>query len=368
MKRVLVVIQLIRRGGVELVAINFARNLNPKKFKVTFLLINPNEHQDEELAKELLNEGFEIMSVPKAANSYLKKYKYLNSFFANNSFDAVHSHVMFFSAFVCKAAKNNGVPVRLAHSHAIKWNSKENFAYKIYKRFMRAILNRNASHKIGCCRAAGEFLFGASEYQRKGTFIANGINTEKFAFNNQHREDIRNELGIDKGELLVGHVGTIYRIKNQTFLVEIFAQMVKLQPKAKLLLVGEEVDVKPVVEKAKTLNVYDKIIFAGQRSDIFKFYSAFDIMIFPSLHEALPVSLIEAQASRLPCLISNTVTTEVKFNDNVSFLSLSDTPAEWSHEALKLMAIDRNEVSTTDLYSTYDISNVISQLERIYEN
>lgn len=365
-KKMLIVIQLVRRGGVELVAINFARKINKSKFDISFLLVDPYENQDEELLSALKNEGFSFIEMPKNANGYLKKYKFICDLMKKEHFDIVHSHVILFSGIVLAAAKRNGVRVRIAHSHIVKWNRQENFRYKVYKRLMQYLLCRCANIKIGCCRAAGEFLFGKKQYDKNGIFVANGVNTEKFSFNEVFRNTVRKEFDIKENELLIGHIGSVYKIKNQVFLVEVFAEMLKKQPQAKLLLVGELFDSQPVIEKAKELGVYDKLIFAGQRSDIFRIYSAFDIMIFPSLHEALPVSLIEAQAAKLPCLISDTVTAEVKFNDNIDFMSLNETADRWAERVFELLKMNRESISTDDLTKTYDINLVAEKLEKIY--
>lgn len=365
-KKLLIVIQLVRRGGVELVAINFARKINKSKFDISFLLVDPYENQDEELLCELRNEGFSFIEMPRDAAGYLKKYKFMYDLMKREHFYIVHSHVILFSGIVLLAAKKNGVKVRIAHSHIIKWNRQENIKYKVYKKLMQYLLCRCANIKIGCCKAAGDFLFGKKQYDKNGVFVANGVDTEKFSFNEEYRNIIRKEFEIKEDELLVGHIGSVYRIKNQAFLVEVFAEILKKHPKAKLLLVGELFEAKPVMEKAKELSVFDKVIFAGQRSDTFKIYSAFDIMIFPSLHEALPVSLIEAQAAKLPCLIADTVTSEVRFNDNVDFMSLNEKPSVWSDKAFELLRIKREEVLTDDLVKTYDINSVVKKLEKMY--
>lgn len=366
MKNVLIVIQLVRRGGVELTAINLAVNLDKEKFKVSFLLLNPYEGQDNELLNELKQRGYEFFSIPENVNSYIDKYKYLCNFFKKHRFDIVHSHVILFSGIVLAAAKKGKVPVRVAHSHTTKWNNKENLKYKIYKAFMRLLLNRCSTRKLACSKAAGEFLYGKKHYLQSGIFIANGIDFEKFQFDPVCRLKTRNEFGVSEKELLIGHVGTIYKIKNQKYLIEIFSEILKINPNSKLMLVGEKADIAPVEEEARKLNVIDKVIFTGQLNNVADVYQAFDIMIFPSLHEALPVSLIEAQASKLPCLISDTVTDEVKYNGNVEFLSLKKGPEIWAAKALELIKAERETVDISLLRYNYDIKKVEKKLENIY--
>ena len=364
-KKILVVIQLVRYGGVELVAINFARNLDKEKYDVSFLLIDPYENQNEAFYHELKDEGFRFIEMPRDAGGYLGKFRFIDNLFQKEHFDAVHSHVIFFSGIVLAAAKKNHIPVRAAHSHIIKWNHSETMQYRVYKTAMRYLLNSNATHKLACSSASGAFLYGKG-YKKGGMFVANGINTQKFAYNAAVGKEVRRELCIADDEIVVGHVGTVYAIKNQVFLAQIVSEMLKSGKRVRMLCVGELVDDEPVRCMVQELGITEQVLFAGQRSDIHRLYQAFDIMIFPSLHEALPVSLIEAQASKLPCLISDTVTTEVKFNHNVSFMSLKSSADKWAEEAFRLLAVDRESVDITKLIDTYEISNVIKQLDAIY--
>lgn len=366
MNKILVVIQFIRRGGVENVAINYGMNLDKTKYNVSFMCVGVDTNQDESYKDEIERQGYKIYEIPENITTRFGKYQYLDRFFKENKFDIVHSHTIFFSALVLKAAKNNGVPVRVAHSHVMMWNHEENIKYKLYKTSMRFLLNRVANRKLACSKNAGKFLYGEREYLKHGQFVPNGINTEKFEFNNSYRNKIRSEFGIDSEAIIIGHVGTVYEIKNQAFLAEIFADFLKNHPNSYLMCVGERADDKPLLKKIDDLRINDSVILTGSRSDVYCFYSAFDIMIFPSLHEALPVSLIEAQASKLPCLISDTVTSEVKYNENVDFMSLKEAPEKWSNQAALLLKTDRNSISIENLKKDYEIQNVILTLNNIY--
>lgn len=365
MKKVLVVIQLLRRGGVELAALNFARALSREKYAVTLLLVNPDEAQDEELEQEVKAQGFEIVEIPKNCNSYLKKYKFISELMSRENFYAVHSHVLFFSGIVMLAARKNGIKKRLCHSHLSRWNRKEGAAFKLYKQAMRILINTLATDKLACSHDAGCFLYGKREYEKNGVFIANAIDTEKYAFNEETRSRIRGEFSVWDDEILVGHIGTIYKIKNQVFLTEVLAEMQKRNAKVKLLLVGEEIERSTVEEKAKSLGVLESIIFAGQRSNVNEILQAMDIMIFPSLFEGLPISLIEAQSSSLPCLVSKAVTEDVKFNDNVEFMSLNENAQKWADKAFEMLKESRKEASTERLRESYDISVCAKRLDEI---
>ncbi len=367
-KKLLVVLQQLRRGGVELAAINFASHLSKEKYDITYYLVNIESNHDESLEKEIISSGAKIIKAPKAAHGYLRGYFNAKKVISDGKYDIVHSHVMFFSGIIAAAAKKCGVKKIIAHSHGIKWNHKENILFKVYKTAMRQLINRNATHRLACCAAAGEYLYGKDEYKKNGIFMPNGIDCTKYAFNKEVRQDVRREFGIKDGELLIGHIGTIYKIKNQVFLAEIFAEMLKTEPNATLLLAGERVDDEPVIKKATELGIENKIIFADQRSDVDRLLQGFDIMIFPSLFEALPVSLIEAQAAKLPCLISSSVTKEVAFNTNTAFIPLSQPAKKWSEKAFELIKQCRNEISTAALEKNYDISAAAEILDKIYSD
>ena len=66
------------------------------------------------------------------------------------------------------------------------------------------------------------------------------------------------------------------------------------------------------------------MIFAWVYNDVSKNYNAMDVFVFPSLYEGLGMVLIEAQINGLPCLISDKVPKNVKFNSNVEVLEIKD--------------------------------------------
>lgn len=93
-KQVLIVIQLLRRGGIELVAIRQALALDKRRFDVTLYLQNPyDEENDAELADVLAQGGVRVISRPEFVSGYVANYKYLCHFLTAHKFDVVHSHV-----------------------------------------------------------------------------------------------------------------------------------------------------------------------------------------------------------------------------------------------------------------------------------
>lgn len=59
------------------------------------------------------------------------------------------------------------------------------------------------------------------------------------------------------------------------------------------------------------MKMQNNVIFAGMQNDASSYYSAMDMIVFPSLWEGLPLSILEAQANGLHCIISDNITSEV---------------------------------------------------------
>lgn len=134
-----------------------------------------------------------------------------------------------------------------------------------------------------------------------------------------------------------------------------------------LLIVGEGEEKEAIEEKARRLGIENSVILTGVRNDVYDLLQAMDVFVFPSLKEGLPVTLIEAQATKLSCLISDTVSEYARQNSNVEYISLSDSAVEWAQKAQRLASIDRESVSVEKLIKNYDINETAKQLEKIYE-
>ncbi|MEG0712389.1 MAG: glycosyltransferase, partial [Niameybacter sp.] len=138
--------------------------------------------------------------------------------------------------------------------------------------------------------------------------MGNGIELNKYRYTIQTKRQVREELGVDEKTLLIGHVGRFCYPKNHAFLIDIVSQLVQVIPNCKLCLVGEgELEVS-IRSKVQTLGLENKVLFLGVREDVPRILNAFDLFVFPSLLEGIPVTLIEAQASGLQCLVSNQIT------------------------------------------------------------
>ena len=369
-KKVVIVLDNLRRGGIEIAALRFFELLDSEEYEATFLLRNL-LHYDESMVKILEKRRAKIIVKPESSNSYLKDYFFFKKLFKKEKYDIVHAHQLFYNGIIMRAAYKAGVGKRIAHSHATEENCVMGKVKKtvsdIYRAVMRVVIKKYATDIVGCSEKAGEYMCGKRLFRERGTVLPNYVNTDEYSFNAERRLQKRKELGITN-ELLVGHTGSIYWIKNQTFLVSLLARLLELRPDARLMLVGEETDGGETRALAEKLNVADKVMFMGSRDDIPDLLCAMDIFMFPSRFEELPIAPIEAQAVGLPCIVSTGVPEEIKVTDSFARLSLDAPAAQWIEKIAEFSAFDRTKNDLTELKARYSAQSIARKLNALYES
>ena len=188
--------------------------------------------------------------------------------------------------------------------------------------------------------------------------------SDKFAFDPSSREEIRQKTGC--GGFVLLHVGRFVTTKNHLFIIDIFKELKKLRPDAKLLLVGDGELVDGVKEYVSAKALEDAVIFCGVVSDAERYYSAADAFLLPSLYEGLPVVALEAEASGLDVYISDAVTRECAITPHVSFLPLSAGAGEWAKTISSAPPHDRSDDAGSMRGSAFDIKKTANDLRDYY--
>lgn len=357
MVRVLQVVTKMDRGGLETMLMNYYRHIDRDKVQFDFLT-----HRKERGAydTEIEEMGGIIYRLPRLV-PWSPSYKYaLNRFFVEHpEYRIVHVHQDCLSSVILKVAAQHGVPVRIAHSHS---NSQDKNIKYLIKMFYKRQIPQYATELFACSVSAGEWMFGTRNVQ----VLPNAIDIDQYIFNISIREDMRKKLGIGN-EMVIGHVGRFSTVKNHSFLIDIYKQVKQLEPDSKLLLVGGGDELHAIQQKCKELGLDKDVIFTGVRSDVSDLMQAMDIFIFPSLYEGLPVTVIEAQASGLPCIISDRVPHDCIVTPLVQQISLDENIAIWASQAIIAAKYPRKDMSEEICSAGFDICKAAKQLERYYE-
>ena len=358
MIRVLHVVTHMNRGGLETMLMNYYRHIDRSNMQFDFLV-----HRQERAAydDEIESLGGKIYRFP-ILNPFSQDYRSrLRDFFRQHSeYQIVHVHQDCLSAVILKEAKAGGVPIRIAHSHSTRQDRDIKYPIKLfYKRF----IPKYATDLMACGKEAGDWMFSGAKFQ----ILNNAIDAKAYTFSAEKRAAMRMMLHVAPDTLMVGHVGRFSPAKNHAFLLDLFKELSD-QISAKLMLVGDGELRKAMEEKAKTLGLSDRVIFTGVRGDVPDLMQAMDVFVFPSHYEGLPVTLVEAQASGLPCLISDKVPLECKKTDLVQQLPLAAGAVAWAQAAIKAAGVTRRDTYQAIAQAGFDIAENAKWLENFYRS
>ena len=357
MIRVLQVITHMNRGGLETMLMNYYRHMDRTQVQFDFLT---HREYDGDYGEEIRQLGGKLYHMP-ILNPFSSSYrKILGEFFDDHpEYKIVHVHQDCLSGVILRVAKQRGVPVRIAHSHNA--NQAKDIKYPI-KLLFRSFIPKYATKLMACGEDAGKWMFHGAPFE----ILSNAIPAADLSFNEEQKRIQREKWGIQPHELLVGHVGNFTLQKNHLFLLDIFNEIQK-KTAAKLMLVGKKKQWSDVDAKIQALGLQDKVILAGARSDVRDLLQAMDVFVFPSLHEGLPLTMVEAQASGLPCLISDKVPIECKITEAVQQISLSESPAIWAERAIEAVRLPRKNTYEEIKAAGYDIVENAKRLQKMYE-
>ena len=347
-------------NGVASYAMNYFNNIDKDKIQIDFIT---GENEENIYYNEIKRAGSEIFYIPKMGlKNIFKTIKKIKNFFKENAhrYDIIHCHVLNMGAFYSYYAKKYGIKVRILHSHATKSADKK--IKEIRNNILAPIALKNANVYCACSNLAGKNMFGEEKYK----IINNAINIDKFKYNSEKRNYIRNLEKIDNDEFIVGNIGRFMPQKNQLFLIDIFYEYLKMNPKSKLLMIGSGYLKDKIIEKIKEYKIEKSIIIKENITNVNEYLQAMDVFILPSLYEGLPVVGIEAQSAGLPCLFADTITKETQLIENCKFLSLSNIN-DWVEELNNMKNIKRKDVSQMIKDNNYDIKTEAKKLESYYK-
>ncbi len=355
----------LSRGGLETFVMNVYRKIDRTKIQFDFLV---NETHSQDYGEEVLSMGGRIYTIPARNKGFISYYKNLDAFFKEHAHEyvAVHQHISSLStATDLYFAKKYGIKVRVLHSHNSFMHGKLHFLLHYgTKPFVSSL----ATHYLGCSDVAINWFYKYTGVSYKTQMVNNGIDVEKFKYNEECRLQVRKEFGLE-GKIVLGHVGRFDKVKNHKFLVELFYEYHKRNANSLLMLIGVGQLIETVKQQCKNLGIEDDVVFLGGRDDIYKLLQAMDIFVMPSLYEGLPVSLVEAQTSGLPVLVTDVISQDTQMTDNFYCMSLSETADAWAKKASQILnGYKRIDESGKIVQKGFDIKTTANLLEEIYAN
>lgn len=359
--RILHVLGALNRGGAETMIMNLYRNIDRSKVQFDFIIHTKNECDYNEEIKSL---GGKIYSIPKYnGKNHLEYKKKWNIFFSEHpEYKIIHGHVRSTASIYLKIAKRYGLTT-IAHSHN---TSSGKGITAIAKNILQYKIRYIADYLFACSLIAGEWLYGKKACKQKNFYvIKNAIDTKEYVFNQQIRDRLRKEFNIED-KFVIGHVGRFHEQKNHKFLIQVFYELQKEKENSVLLLVGDGALRTEIKQQIKKLGIESKVILAGVVSNVSDYMQVMDVFVFPSIFEGLPVTLVEAQAIGLDCIISDKITSEVCISTKITMLSLNDSISIWKNMIIKKEKREYTNMDSCIRKHGFEIGDTVKKLTLFY--
>jgi glycosyltransferase involved in cell wall biosynthesis len=363
-KRLLCILSSMDAGGAETFLMKVYRAFDKQKYQMDFCVSNSGAEGFYD--KEILSMGGKIHRSVTKTKKPIRSFISIMNIVKKNKYDRVlrvSQHSL--SSLDLLAAKLGGARrliYRSSNSNIAggKINRLLHWLFKWLPKFVPTI-------KMAPSTEAAEFVFGKRDVRKgKVVIFKNAIALDHFLFNQSIRTQTRKEFKI-QNKLVLGHIGRFSYQKNHKFLIDIFNEVCKIHPDAVLMLVGKGELEEDIKRQIKNYGLIDKVIFTGIRSDVANLLMAMDLFVFPSFFEGMPNVVIEAQATGLPCLISNQITREANITGLVNYLSITEHPKLWAEKIIILSKnVNRNiDYSQQFQKNGYDINLEIEKFIKL---
>lgn len=367
MIRILHVVHGMDCGGTENIIMNLYRNIDRTKVQFDFLVHTEKRCFFDDEIEQL---GGCIYHVPyyNMLNLFAYKQALHKLFSTHNEWAVVHGHLGSCACIYLGVAKKYGL-YTIAHSHNI--NAKRLNIKELLYRFHAYLTRGVADFYMGCSYEAGLDRYGKTiANSQKYKIINNGITADDYIFNEDKRTAVRTELGV-LDRYVIGHVGRFSAQKNHNFMLEVLAELKKINTDYVMMFVGDGELRKTIELKAKNMGIDDSIVFTGIRKDVPNVLQAMDQFVFPSFYEGLGIGLIEAQASGLPCIANKDgIISLAKISDLVEMKSINEGAQAWAcHiDSVRKSNFVRKDMSHDVKAAGFDIVEVTKWLQEFYIN
>lgn len=348
--RVLHYIGSLNTGGSQTMIMEIYRKIDKSLVQFDFVVDRKEELLYSDEIKKLGGKVYIFDEYYKGINhhKYIKQWK--DFFKQHKEYKIIHCHVRSVGKIVLKTAKMNGLET-IIHSHSTS-NGKGIKA--IAKRFFQFNICKYSDYFFACSRQSAEWLYGKKKSQSNKCYIINNsIDSSKYKYNPIIRKKLRNELKVEN-KIVIGQVGRLVYIKNHDFSLKVLMECLKINPNFCLMIVGDGELKSNLLEKINNMGLEKNVLMLGNKTNVNELMQAMDIFIMPSLFEGLPLSLIEAQAASLPCVISNNVIDGILIPDLVKKIELEKSEKKWADLINKEYSKKRKNTSEVIKKNNFD--------------
>ena len=299
-------------------------------------------------------------------SNYLKLKRETEGFFRahHDEYSIVHLTYPGLINLCGKPARKYGT--RWVIIHSLNSRLSDDPLRSIRNKLLISNFRKTANCYLACSDEAAEYLYGKKMIQNQEVlFIHNAIDCDQYRYAPEIRNQVRKELGIGNRKLIL-MAGRLEKQKNISFGIKVFSELRKQNPESFLMIIGDGPLKESLQNEAESLKLSGDISFQSFTPKLNELFMAADLLLFPSLYEGLPITVVDAENSGLPCLLSDTISREVQLTDCVRFCSLNDSPSDWAQQALSMMELPRKQRTKEITAGGYNILEESRKLEQLY--
>lgn len=362
MPRICILCESWESGGIESFLCNTLLAMDRSGLEVDIVAA---QLRDSVFTEPLKAAGIRFRELSGALRSP-KNGPLFSALLAERNYDVVHLNAyQGLSLHYLALAQKVGVPVRIAHSHGTGLRNSPGKPLKLLlHQWGKRVWSHSATDFWACSCQASEFLFLQGQPYR---WIPNGIDVERFRFQEPLRVKQRQALGLAESQLLVGTVGRLSEEKNHQFLLDVFCQMQTLRRDSVLLLVGTGRLEEQLRARTEELGIASNVIFYGPSDHVEQLLWAMDVFVFPSHMEGLGIAAVEAQAAGLPVICSEGVPPEAVVTDLAQRLPLSAGERRWAEILLhEKVPADRAAIADAVAAAGFDVTSVAKEIRDLW--
>lgn len=354
-------------GGIEAFLTNIIRHLDMEAVQADLVTVSLS---DSVFTKCIQEKGVRLRELSGNSRNLPHSYSRFIDLLRKEKYDVFYLNAFHgLSLYYVRLARQAGIPIRIAHSHntALRY-SRTRWAKIMIHHISKTLFAEDLTALWACSTPAAEFLFPQKTRAKMGVrLIPNGIETDRFRFRSGRRAEVRRSLGLSN-QFLIGNVGRLCSQKNQSFLLDVFAEVIHRVSASRLLLVGDGEMSETLKKQARRLGISDRVIFYGMSGQIELLLWAMDILVLPSRFEGLPVICVEAQAAGLPVICSKAVTEEAGITPLFQSLDLSAGAAKWAEILVKEhhRTIVREDYAEVVQNAGFEAADVAAEMENVW--
>lgn len=356
----------IGKAGVATIVFKWGQHFDSNKLVYDYLM--QSGLPEQKYIEAINSKGGKIYTINNRKKGPFSIINWITKIVRDGEYKTIHinSDSAYIAAAYIYAAKRGGIENIYVHSHCTQIDDNRALVRTIkviLHKLCMPYVKKNSKMYLACSEVAGEWMFGKDIGRSpKYKIIYNGVEADRYAFNESVRMKYRKELGIDD-YVVIGNIGRFSFQKNHDFLIDIFSAIKNGDSKYKLLLVGTGELEESIRAKVRALGLDNDVLFLGQRGDVPELLSAMDVLVMPSRFEGLPVTMVEAQMASLPCVVSGNITREAKFTDRVEYVNGDDLD-EWA-EKIRLMIQKKRSGYEKLTSSCFDTQRSAYELQEI---